>query len=253
MKNVEKLIHVKNLKVGYNGEAVMKDINFSVAKGEVFGILGGSGSGKSTIFKHIIGLLPPMEGEIIIEGTDITKISEDQKQNITKKFGVLYQSGALFSSLTLEENIALPLKEFTDLPKDLIHSIAKVKLNLVGLNGFENFSPHELSGGMKKRAAIARALALDPDILFFDEPSAGLDPISSVQLDDLILHLKERLGVTIVVVTHDLDSVFAIADRIIILNEESKSIVAEGKPEEIKKNTKNRWVKAFLNREIMRG
>ncbi len=250
---LDKIIEVRDLTVGYDNITVMENLNFSVKRGEVFAILGGSGCGKSTILKHMIGLYKPIKGDITINGISIVEAAENEKLELTKQFGVLYQSGALFSSLTLEENIALPLGEFTDLPKKIITSLAKVKLSQVGLEGFENYSPFEISGGMRKRAGLARAMALDPDILFFDEPSAGLDPISSAELDKLILDLKDTTGSTMVIVTHELDSIFTVADRVIILDKKSKSIVADGKPKEIRNNTKDPWIKDFLTRSSLRG
>jgi phospholipid/cholesterol/gamma-HCH transport system ATP-binding protein len=252
MNTSKKIVEVKNLKLGYGNFTVLENINFQVEKGEIFAILGGSGSGKSTILKHMIGLLEPLSGEILINGKDIASATDKEMVSLRKSFGVLYQSGALFSSMTVIENVMLPLNEFTELSENIIESIARVKLGLVGLSGFENFYPHEISGGMKKRAGIARALGLDPELLFLDEPSAGLDPITSAELDELILKLKENLGTTIIVVTHELDSVFAIADRIIVLDQNEKTIVAEGQPH-IVKNSSNSWVRKFLTRSNLRG
>lgn len=251
MQTMPTIIKVENLTVGYGDSIILKDINFSVRKGEIFAILGGSGSGKSTVIKHLTGLNKPVNGKIIINGIDIVTADEEALAKLRKSFGILYQSGALFSSLTLEENIALPLLEYSTFPKETIYSIAKVKLNTVGLSGYENFMPYELSGGMKKRAALARALALDPQILFFDEPSAGLDPINSAKLDDLILKLNAETGVTIVIVTHELESLFSVADRVIIVDKKTKSILDEGEPKSLKGNSKNEWVRNFLNRKYL--
>lgn len=246
------VIEVQNLTIGYDDFIILKNLNFSVMEGEIFIILGGSGCGKSTILKHLIGLYRPLDGDIIINGINVVKANENDKKEIYRHFGVLYQSGALFSSMTLEENIGLPLREFTPMASELISAVAKLKLSLVGLDGFEDFSPAEISGGMKKRAGLARALALDPKILFFDEPSAGLDPISSAELDQLILQLRKTLGCTIVIVTHELDSIFTVGDRAIVLDKESKGIIDEGNPKILRDSSKNPWVRKFLSRASTR-
>jgi len=248
----EIVVEAKNLVIGYDDYVVIDKINFSVRQGEVFVILGGSGCGKSTLLKHLIGLYKPLAGDIHIEGASIVHADEQAKDELSRRFGVLYQSGALFSSLNLQENIELTLREFTRLSKEMIAAVAKHKLSLVGLEGFEHFLPAEISGGMKKRAGLARALALSPKILFFDEPSAGLDPISSAELDVLILELRKHLGCTIIMVTHELDSIFAVADRVIVLDKNTKGIVAEGDPRQLRDHSPNEWVRRFLNRANMK-
>ncbi|HJO93041.1 MAG TPA: ATP-binding cassette domain-containing protein [Victivallales bacterium] len=243
------VLEVKNLTIGYGDTVVLDKINFSVENGEVFIIMGGSGCGKSTLLKNIIGLIPPFCGDILINGKSIITVSKKEKQCILRDIGVTFQAGALFGSLSLGENISLLLEEYTDLNvserKDVIHE----KLRLVGLEEFVDFMPAEISGGMRKRAGLARAMSLDPKLLFFDEPSAGLDPISSAGLDRLILKLVKETGSTVVVVTHELDSIFTIADRAIVLNKKRKGIVASDNPHVLYKKTQNEWVKKFLARD----
>jgi phospholipid/cholesterol/gamma-HCH transport system ATP-binding protein len=249
MEASQTIIRVENLEARYGGNLVFDDVSFEVGRGEVFVILGGSGCGKSTMLKHMIGLYTPYSGRIRIDGDDITASEGAERRAILRKIGVMYQMGALFGSMTLLENVRLPLEEFTDLPPDAMDWIAASKLRMVQLEGFEQYMPAEISGGMKKRAAIARAMALDPQILFLDEPSAGLDPITSAELDSTILKLRETLGVTFVVVTHELPSIYTIADRVIMLDKETKGIVASGPPEELRDHSENDWVRRFFLRE----
>ena len=249
----EPIIRVRNLTAGYGSTVILRDINFEVRAGEVFTILGGSGSGKSTLLKHMIGLRKPLGGSVVIDGTDIVTAEGPEQLDVLRKIGVAYQSGALFGSLTLLSNITLALEEFTDLPREAIEVIAQMKLKAVGLQAAAYKMPAELSGGMRKRAAIARALALDPKILFLDEPSAGLDPITSAQLDDLILELSRSLGVTFVIVTHELPSIFAVADRVIMVDKESKTIIAEGDPKDLREHSDNPKVRQFFNRSAHNG
>lgn len=241
-------IEVRDLTMMYGARVVMKDISFAVKRGEVFVLMGGSGSGKSTLLKHLIGLKAPAEGTILFEGKEFDLDDEESRTRVLRRMGVLYQNGALWSGLTLAENVALPLEEFTELDAQTIADTASFKLALAGLRGFEAFYPSEISGGMRKRAALARAIALDPDVLFFDEPSAGLDPISASRLDDLILELKASFGTTIVVVTHDLDSIFRIADRALFLDIDKKTMTALGPPAELRDNPPNPQVHQFLTR-----
>lgn len=241
-------IKVENMVARYGDFTVLKDINFEVKRGEIFVIMGRSGCGKSTMLKHLLGLKVPAAGKIYYEGRDFFAGDESERQARLESFGVLYQGGALWSSMTLEENVSFPLEEYTDLSRKQISEVVSLKLSMVGLRGFEKFYPYELSGGMRKRAGFARALALDPEVLFFDEPSSGLDPLSSKRLDDLILSIRDLFNTTVVVVTHELDSIFAIADHAIMLSPDEKTIIAEGKPKEMLKHSELPHVREFLSR-----
>jgi len=251
--NHNSVIEVRNLDLTYGDYVVMRNLNFSVNKGDVFVIMGLSGSGKSTLLKVLIGLKEPAKGEILYGGDNFWSEDYAKQQIIMRRFGVLYQGGALWSSLTLAENVALPLQLYSDLSAEQIKEAVALKLALVGLAGCAEFYPSEISGGMRKRAGLARAIALDPDIVFFDEPSSGLDPISARLLDDLILQLRDALGATIVVVTHELASIFAVANKAAFLDEETKTITAIGAPRDLLTNSKDLKVIQFLTRGEKQG
>jgi phospholipid/cholesterol/gamma-HCH transport system ATP-binding protein len=241
-------IEIRDLTMAFGTFVLMRDINAQIRRGEIFIIMGGSGCGKSTLLRHMIGLKAPAQGDVFYEGVPFWKSSDEARQQRLRSFGVLFQSGALWSSMTLAENIGLPLGEYTDLSQTEIWDIARLKLALVGLKGFENYYPAEISGGMCKRAGLARALALDPEVLFFDEPSAGLDPISSRNLDELILQLRDSLGATFVVVTHELASIFTIGDNSVFLDPITRTMRAQGNPRELLKNSTDPAVREFLTR-----
>jgi len=237
-----------DLTMAYGDFVIQHDLNFAVARGEIFIIMGASGCGKSTLLRHLIGLLRPAKGDVLFDEQTFWGADDEQRQLMTRRFGVLYQSGALWSSMTLAENIGLPLGEFTDLSPAQIREVAALKLSLVGLGGFEDFYPAEISGGMQKRAGLARAMALDPDILFLDEPSAGLDPVSSRLLDDLILAIRASLNCTVVAVTHELASIFTIADNSVYLDAETHTMLAQGNPRTLLAESNDSKIHAFLTR-----
>ena len=246
--NNDAIISVDSLSAGYEETLILENVSFSVSKGEIFIILGGSGCGKTTLLKCMIGLNAPWSGEILINDESIVAARGEKKRELSRLFGVLYQSGALFGSLSVKDNIALPLEEYTCLPPEMISSVVEDKLALVGLNGFEEYAPGALSGGMRKRVGLARALALNPEILFFDEPSAGLDPVSAAQLDRLILNIRKELGTTMIIVTHELDSILAVGDKAIMLDKNTRGIIAQGTPRELRENPPNEWVNEFMTR-----
>lgn len=244
-------IAVENLECGYDGRVLLQQVNFAVKLGEIFFVIGGSGCGKSTLLKHMIGLHRPTAGTIRYFGESFTDAEPSRRRELLRTFGVLYQNSALWSSLTLRENITLPLEEYTPLTKAERNELAALRLAQVSLSGYEDYYPSEISGGMKKRAALARALALDPAIVFFDEPSAGLDPVTSRKLDELVLQIRETLGTTMVIVSHELDSIFSIADRVIMLEREAKGIIAEGDPRELLRSSHDPRVQEFLQRRAV--
>ncbi len=243
------IITVKNLVAQYEDDLILKDISFDVFEGEILVVLGSSGCGKSTLLRHMVGLDKPFSGKIMIDGKDIISSDDSSYFNALKKIGVLFQSSALFGSMTVAENIALPIQEYSDLSKSSIANLVRMKLCMVNLAGYEDYLPSEISGGMKKRAGLARALALNPKILFLDEPTAGLDPVSAAEIDELILLINKSIGTTMVIVTHALDSILNVAQRIIMLDKKTKSIIAEGDPRYLKDNSKNVSVRQFFNRK----
>jgi len=248
MNDKDTRIVVDRVTLSFGDHVVQHDVSFSVKRGEIFVIMGGSGCGKSTMLRAMIGLLRPAQGDVLYDGAPLWQEDEEKRVAQQRRFGVLFQSGALWSSMTLAENVALPLTQYTSLASDDISRIVSLKLALVGLQGFEDYYPSAISGGMKKRAGLARAIALDPGILFFDEPSAGLDPISSKRLDNLILELRDGLGATIVMVTHELPSIFAVADNGIFLDAETHTGIASGNPRDLLANCPNPTVREFLMR-----
>lgn len=248
MAHQEARITVTDLTMAYGSFVIQRDLSFTVQAGEIFIIMGGSGCGKSTLLRHMIGLKPPARGDVLYDGESFWTAEPEDRERMKRRFGVLYQSGALWSSMTLAENIALPLEEYTALPASEIREVVSFKLALVGLAGFEEFYPSELSGGMRKRAGLARAMALDPDILFFDEPSAGLDPLSARRLDELILELRDSLGATIVAVTHELASIFTIGDSGVFLDAETRTMLAVGNPKRLRDESPEAKIRAFLTR-----
>ncbi|PLX48573.1 MAG: polyamine ABC transporter ATP-binding protein [Desulfobulbaceae bacterium] len=241
-------IAVRDLTMAFGSFVVQRDLTFTVNRGDIFVIMGGSGCGKSTLLRHLVGLRRPEKGQVLYGGHSLWQTGEAQRHELMQKIGILYQGGALWSSMTLAENVALALEVYTDLSAAEIKDLAGLKLALVGLAGFEEYYPYEISGGMRKRAALARALALDPEILFFDEPSAGLDPVSARLLDDLIVELRDSLGATIVMVSHELASIFAIGSNSVFLDTESKTMIAAGDPHQLLAHSDDARVRAFLTR-----
>src|SRR5262245_39797121 len=234
---------IRDLTMAYGSFVIQRDLTFTIRRGDIFIIMGGSGCGKSTLLKHLIGLKAPAKGEVLFGQQSFWAATPEERERMMRRFGILYQKGALWSSLTLAENVALPLEQYTDLKPSQIRELASLKLALVGLAGFEDYYPSEISGGMQKRAGLARAMALDPEILFFDEPSAGLDPISSKLLDDLILELRDSLGATIVIVTHELASIFAIGTNLVFLGPETKTMIAQGDPKALRAESRDSKVR----------
>jgi len=248
MKN-KAIISVKNLIARYDEELILDNITLDVFKNEILVILGGSGCGKTTLMRHMVGLNEPFSGKVFIDDVDITACDDETLSHTLRKVGVLFQGAALFGSMTLAENVALPIMEYSRLPKRSVDNLVRMKLCMVDLGGYENYLPSELSGGMKKRAGLARALALNPRILFLDEPTAGLDPVISAEIDDLILKLNQSLGTTMVIVTHELPSIFNVAQRVIMLDKSTKGIIAEGDPIYLKEHSANQYVRQFFNRK----
>ena len=246
-------VQVKNLTLAYGEKVVQKDITFDINAGDIFVVMGGSGCGKSTLLRSMMGLLTPAQGSVRYYGVDYCTASDEAQQRMRQQWGVLFQGSALFSAMTLAENVALPLQQYTTLNEATIRDVVAYKLALVGLAGFEDYYPEALSGGMRKRAGLARALALDPPILFFDEPSAGLDPVSARRLDELILHIRDTLGSTIVIVTHELASIFAIADRCGFLDAETRTMLDQGSPQYLRDSSVHKSVRAFLNNGVPSG
>ena len=252
MEHSSSVLRVENLSVGYDGKVILRNLNFSVGTGEIVVLLGSSGCGKSTLLRHLIGLLPPLSGRILFGDRVFADAqnpgSEEERDNVLRRIGVMFQSGALFGAMTLLENVLLPIREFTDLPHDLAVICAEMKLDSVGLLEYAHYFPSEISGGMQKRAAIARAIALDPKILFLDEPSAGLDPVTSDALDRLILSIRGKYGTSVVMVSHELASIFSIADRAVFLDKKTGGILDEGSPESLRDRSVHPEVAAFFNR-----
>jgi len=241
-------ISVNNLTMAYGDFVIQRDLTFDIRRGRIFVIMGGSGCGKSTLLRHLIGLKPPASGNVYFDGEDLWQATEKEQAQLKRRMGVLFQSGALWSSMTLAENVALTVEEYTDFDPATVREIVSLKLALVGLAGYEDFYPSDISGGMRKRAGLARAMALDPEVLFFDEPSAGLDPVSAKRLDDLILELRDHLGATIVIVTHELASIFAIGDDSVFLDPETRTMIAQGNPREMLDHPPDPKIREFLMR-----